>query len=167
MVLEITEEKGCLWYKVLVARYVKTVAPLATGGRIASLWLKNLISIKRGDKEGDGSWFNYHLHMKVGDGLGTLFWWDLWLDGGTLESKFSRLFYLCIRKMATVSNMFLLGWREACSAWRWRRRLYARVEELVRECFVLLSPFFSGYYERQEDLVSSCLFKIQHIFLAQ
>jgi hypothetical protein len=48
----------------------------------------------------------------VGDGLGTLFWRDLWLEGGTLKSRYNRLFDISINKMATVSDMFLSGWGE-------------------------------------------------------
>jgi hypothetical protein len=52
----------------------------------------------------------------VEDGLYTLLWQDTWLDGGTLKSRFSRLFYLSTRKMATLSDMFLLSWGEGGSA---------------------------------------------------
>jgi len=78
----------------------------------------------------------------VEDGLCTLFWQDNWLDGGTLKCRFSRLFYRSTSKMETLSDIFLLGWEEGCSAWRRRRRLFVWEEELVRECCVLLSSIF-------------------------
>ena len=56
-------KKGCLWYKVLAARYGEDGGTIGDRGRISSVWWRNLISIKRGDREGDGIWFNYHLHI--------------------------------------------------------------------------------------------------------
>jgi hypothetical protein len=46
----------------------------------------------------------------VEDELGTLFWWDRWIEGDTLKSRFSRLFDLSNNKLATVTDMYLLGW---------------------------------------------------------
>jgi len=48
-----------------------------------------LSSIRRGDGEGVGSWFNDHLRQDVGGGVDTLFCWDPWLEGGILQDIFS------------------------------------------------------------------------------
>ena len=101
------------------------------------MWWRNLLSINNGGGEGISNWFYDHLRREVGDEVGTLFWWDALLVEGTLKSKCMHLFYLSINKMATKSNMFLLGWGDGGNAWRWRRRLWAWEEELISECCVL------------------------------
>jgi len=123
-----------LWYRVLAARYGEEGGSIGNEGRLTSVWWSNVLSIKGGDGEGVGSWFTDHLQRKVGNGVGTLFWRDSWLEGGVLKDKFSHLFYLSDKKMATVADMFLLGWGEGGEAWKWRRRLLAWEEELVIEC---------------------------------
>jgi hypothetical protein len=49
------EEKGCLWYKALATGYGEDSGTIGDRGRVASVWWRNSISIKRGDREGDGS----------------------------------------------------------------------------------------------------------------
>ena len=75
----------------------------------------------------------------MGDGNNTLFWWDPWIDGVMLKNTFRRFFDLSINKMATVAEMYALGWEEKGDAWRWRRRLLAWEEEQVRECSDLMT----------------------------
>jgi len=67
----------------------------------------------------------------------TFFWWDPWL---VLKDRFSHIFYLSDNKLATVSDMFLLGWGEGGEVWKWHRRLLAWEEELGRKCCVILLP---------------------------
>ena len=38
----------------------------------------------------------------------TLFWRDPWIDGSSLEARFSRLFDLADNKLATMVDMYLL-----------------------------------------------------------
>ena len=45
----------------------------------------------------------------MGDGVETLFWWDPWLDRDILKDG-CRLFYLSDNKLATMADMFSLGW---------------------------------------------------------
>jgi hypothetical protein len=42
---------------------------------------------------------------KVGDGLDTFFWTDLWLDGIPLSERFERLFDLAENKSSTIAEM--------------------------------------------------------------
>jgi len=87
-----------------------------------------------------GGWFSDHIRREVGDGARTLFWWDPWLDEGILKDRLNRLFYLSNNKMATVVDMFSLGWEEGGEAWKWRRRLITWEEELGSECCAFLLP---------------------------
>jgi len=59
---------------------------------------------------------------------------DPWLDDCPLARSFGRLYYLADNKLATVSEMFELGWGVGGEAWKWRRRLLAWEEGLVLEC---------------------------------
>jgi hypothetical protein len=68
MVLKV-EEKGCLWYTVLAARYGEEGGTIGDGGRLASVWWNNLSSIRGDDGEGVGSWFNDDLRLEVMDGV--------------------------------------------------------------------------------------------------
>jgi len=47
---------------------------------------------------------------KVGDENSTLFWIDPWLDGLPLKGSFRRLYELADNKLATVEDMFSMGW---------------------------------------------------------
>jgi len=104
--------KRCLWYGVLTARYGEEAETIGDGERLASVWWSSLLSITRDSNEGVGCWFTDHLRREVRDEVGTLFWWDPWLEGGILKDRFNRLFfYLLYNKLATVTYMFSLGWR--------------------------------------------------------
>jgi len=56
-----------------------------------------------------------------------------------LNNSFSRLFDPATNKMATVAEMYSLGWGVEGVAWQWRCRLLAWEEEKVRECCDFLS----------------------------
>jgi len=70
------EEKGFLWYRVLVARYGEEGGTIGDEGRLDLVWWNNLSSIRKGDGKWVESWFNNHLRLEVGDVVETLFWWD-------------------------------------------------------------------------------------------
>jgi len=80
------------------------------GGRINSVWWKNLSTISEGVDLGVGNWFLANLGHRFVDLSSTLFWWDPRLEGGGLKDRFSHLFYLDENKMVTVYEMNQLGW---------------------------------------------------------
>lgn len=67
------QEKRCLWYSVLASRYGVKGGSLGDGGRIASVWWNDFLTIQRGDGQGVGYWFTDHIRCEVGDGVKTLF----------------------------------------------------------------------------------------------
>jgi hypothetical protein len=87
----------------------------------------------------DNRWMSDNIVRRVGDGRSTLFWVDPWLDDCPLERSYNRLYQLADNKLVTVSEMCQLGWDYGGEAWKWRRRLFAWEEGLVRVCVDRLS----------------------------
>jgi len=130
-------QRGAL-VSCLKARYGEEGGRLREAGRHSSLWWRMLCKVRGGVGEGVGNWFEGNIRREVGDGLGTLFWFDLWIGETPLRFKYLRLFELAVNKMCTVADMEREGWEEGGRAWAWRRRLLAWEEESVRECSLLL-----------------------------
>jgi len=103
-------ENMSLWFRVLLDRYGEVGGKVAEEGRFNSVWWNNLINVKNGAGVGGGRWFDDNVGREVGDGAQTLFWWDPWIDGLVLKKSFCRLFDLATDKMATVAEMYSLGW---------------------------------------------------------
>lgn len=59
---------GCLWYKVLVARYSEEDGRINEGGSLGSVWWKDLQSIQSCVGSGVDNWFKDKLIQVVGDG---------------------------------------------------------------------------------------------------
>jgi hypothetical protein len=135
------EEKEGLWYRVLKARYGEEGGRLMEGGRHSSSWWRMWCSLRGGVGEGVGNWFDGNIRRVVGDGRGTLFWYDHWVGESPLRFKYPRLFDLVVHKDLTVADMEREGWDEGGGGWVWRRRLLAWEEESVRECALLLQNF--------------------------
>ena len=104
------------------------------GEGVGSVWWRNLNQIRSGVGLVDIGWLSDNIIWKVGDGRDTLFWVDPWLDGCPLARSFGRLYLLADNKLATVSEMFELGWGFGGEAWKWRRRLLVWEEGLLLEC---------------------------------
>jgi len=134
----ILNDKEGLWYRVLKARYDEVGGRLQEGGNQSSLWWHMVCRVREGVGEGVWHWFDDNVRRVVGDGTGTLFWYDNWLGEIPLRLKFLRLFDLSVRKESMMEEMSRLGWEEDGLAWVWRRCLLAWEEESVRECSALL-----------------------------
>ena len=64
--------------------------------------------------------------FSVGDGRGTLFWLDPWLEGSTIRSEFPQLFAICADPMVLVADAAAHG--------RWEvgfRRTFAPAEAMA------------------------------------
>jgi len=127
-------DRGCFWYRVLVARYGEVSGRLEDGGRSCSSWWREVGRIRDGGGYDGGGWFRECVSKKVGDGTDTLFWFDRWLGLVPLCVRFRRLFELYENKYITVAELFSLGVAEGGEAWQWRRRLWAWEEEMLEEC---------------------------------
>jgi hypothetical protein len=119
---------------------VKMVRWLYSGGNRASSWWKDLISIRDGSAVEEESWFGDNIKRKVekGETESCLFWKDEWLEGGSLKSRYGRIFDLCLDKDVSVVDMRRLWWGFGGSGWRWRRHLFAWEEEVWGQCYSTL-----------------------------
>jgi len=111
---------------------------LKEDGHDCSLWWRMLSRIRRGVGLGEGSWFDNNVRRVVGGGGTTFFWTDNWVGGVPLRVRFPRLYDLAVDRWVSVKDMARRGWEDGGGAWVWRRRLFAREEAYVRECYVLL-----------------------------
>jgi len=109
------------------------------GGRDGSVWRLTILSVREGVGQVDTGWLLDNITRQVGDGESTLFWIDHWLDGKPLCKVYVRLYELSEIKFESVANVFASGWGFNGEAWRWRRRLFAWEEDLLRECVARLT----------------------------
>jgi len=61
------------------------------------------------------------------------------LEGVSLDVRYARLFNLAINKCVIVAEMYSLSCDVNGDVWKWRRRMFAWEEGLVRECAEKLS----------------------------
>ncbi|GAU44687.1 hypothetical protein TSUD_183450 [Trifolium subterraneum] len=133
-------DKTGLWYRVLAARYGEHVGRVREGGRHGSTWWREIVRLRDAEgAEGEMGWFAAGVERRVGNGVDTFFWIDLWLGGIPLSVRFRRLFDLSQHKLKTVAEMRDFGWGSGGAAWLWRRQLWVWEEEMVVECRGLLS----------------------------
>ena len=125
-------ERDNLWFRVLLARYGVEGGQLLDGGREASGWWRDIVTLRAEE------WFLGNVNLFVGDGKNTLFWSDVWVGGIAFRDRFNRLFELSLLKEESIFGMHSLGWGSEGRAWRWRRRLFVWEEELVGELKFLL-----------------------------
>jgi hypothetical protein len=85
-------DKDGLWYRVLKARYGEVGGRLQEGGNQSSLWWRMVCRVRDGVGEGVGHWFDDNVRRVVGDGRGTLFWYDNWIGGDFLTFKIPKTF---------------------------------------------------------------------------
>ena len=97
------EDRGCFWYRVLVARYGEEAERLEVGGRSGSSWWREIAKIRNGLGGVGGGWFQEGVSRLVGDGADTLFWHDAWLGVVPFCVHFRRLFKLAVDKSTTVA----------------------------------------------------------------
>jgi len=107
-----------LWYRMLKARYGKEGGYLKKGGG--------------GVHPGGGKWLGCGkvvvvwveggsrnvFQKRCGMGGILFFLTDPWLGRISLAVQFGRLYDLCVHKLCSVGEMFVLGWEEGGAAWQ-------------------------------------------------
>jgi hypothetical protein len=121
----ISKEDPTLWKEVLVAKYGNNILSNATLScepipSYASLWWKDVCNIEFG--VGDSTWWNVVMERRLGNGMSTRFWEDVWFGGEPLCLKFPRLFSLSLQKGICVGELMNLG--EHRWEFIWRRNLF-------------------------------------------
>ena len=116
----VLEERDSLWGLVLRAKYGEECGRVRLAEGVGSIWWRHLNQIRLGVGLADATWLVDNIVRQVGDGRTTMFWVDPWLGDIPLATPFARLFELSENKLATVSEMYTLGWEEGGEAWKWR-----------------------------------------------
>ncbi|KAI5009551.1 hypothetical protein ZWY2020_011688 [Hordeum vulgare] len=97
---------GGLWLQLIEAKYLRGRPLLACSLAKGSQFWKSIQSIKHEIRLG--------LRFSVGDGSGTQFWLDPWLEGEPVRFHFPRLFAICTDPAILVSASALEdGWHVA------------------------------------------------------
>ncbi|KAJ9556535.1 hypothetical protein OSB04_011149 [Centaurea solstitialis] len=116
-------ERGSLWVRVIKSIYVREGGlsrDVVVGGMGRnSVWVK---IIKVGEElEKKGIAFRNSFRRIVGNGVGTSFWEDVWIEEGRLREKYNRLYRLEVNKNVTVAGSGVFEGDMWSWKWRWRR----------------------------------------------
>ena len=133
-------ERESLWNLVLCPMYGEARGRVQFCEGVGSICWRKMNQIRSGVGLADARWLVDNIVRKVEDGRTTMFLQDPWLDDVPLTTSYARLFELS-KNLATVMEMFELGWGVDGDAWKWKRRLFAWEEGLVGECVERLSNF--------------------------
>ena len=87
---------GGLWLQLVKAKYLRGCPLMACERKEGSQFWRSLQDIKHRIRLG--------LSCSVGDGAGTLFWLDTWVNGSPLRSQFPELFAICGDPMTLVAD---------------------------------------------------------------
>jgi hypothetical protein len=130
-----------LWKDVIRSKYGDEVVgkvDWSEGGKpwFSSLWWKNLCSIGHNL---DYNWFARSVNIKLGNGVNTSFWLDIWIGNSSLKDLFPRLYSISNKKEAIVADLW--GMAEGVK-WNmvWRRRLFDWEQTHVEELMTVLQP---------------------------
>jgi hypothetical protein len=96
----------------------------------ASLWWRDISSI---GLNLDINWFSSNAYRKLGNGMQTRFWWDIWNGGIPLKDRFPRLFSISNQQNASVAEMYNNNIGGERWLFTWRRRFFVWESELFEE----------------------------------
>ncbi|XP_016206964.1 uncharacterized protein LOC107647403 [Arachis ipaensis] len=136
-----SKEECPLWKKVVCSCYdlkpnmMLSTQPLPTkGGPWKDICQLQLKDSNVRDKMITG------LSMEVGDGRRTLFWEDVWLQGGSLKLRFPRLFSISNQQGSVIGDCGFWDGLEWVWNFQWRRGLYQWELELLNRLHEALRP---------------------------
>jgi hypothetical protein len=123
-----------LWQEVIRGKYRDEVMGKVDWGVdnipwYSSLWWKDLCST---GVNLDTNWFGRSVKRKLGNGMNSSFWVDVWVGSSSLKDRFPRLFSISNQKEAMVAELWN-GVSEVRWNFIWRRRLFVWEETLVEE----------------------------------
>ncbi|GKV50142.1 hypothetical protein SLEP1_g56854 [Rubroshorea leprosula] len=113
-------ENEKLWKKITISKYYSGTSIVSisntTSSKISAIW-KDILSISR-DCERNTKCFSEGFSRQLGDGYGTRFWKDAWVETSPLMLVFPRLFKLTLGENLLVADLkptkgegWILQWR--------------------------------------------------------
>jgi hypothetical protein len=141
-------EDSALWKEVLVAKYGVNITKNVNLSSqsypsFASCWWKHIRDL-------DGcvdsiNWLEEVIVRKVGNGLLTRFWKDVWIGDSPLCFKFPRLFSLSTQKEVCVGEVLKVDGERRWWEFAWRRNLFQwEVDRELLLCEHLTNVRFSN-----------------------
>jgi hypothetical protein len=137
-----------LWKEVIKGKYGGTVIGKVDIGEeckpwFSSTWWRDICSI---GINRDQNWFANGVVKKMGNGVHTNFWEDVWIGNMSLREQFPRLFSISVQQEASVVSV----WNQD-SGWNlnWRRGLFVWELNLLNEMLVIInSAVLTGESDR-------------------
>ncbi|GLU22472.1 hypothetical protein SLE2022_385450 [Rubroshorea leprosula] len=100
-------ENEKLWKKITISKYYSGTSTVSisntTSSKISAIW-KDILSISR-DCERNTKCFSEGFSRQLGDGYGTRFWKDAWVETSPLMLVFPRLFKLTLGENLLVADL--------------------------------------------------------------
>ncbi|GKU96320.1 hypothetical protein SLEP1_g9570 [Rubroshorea leprosula] len=100
-------ESEKLWKKITISKYYSGTSTVSisntTSSKISAIW-KDILSISR-DCERNTKCFSEGFSRQLGDGYGTRFWKDAWVETSPLMLVFPRLFKLTLGENLLVADL--------------------------------------------------------------
>jgi hypothetical protein len=123
----LNREEVALWKEVLVAKYGSHIVNnvnLSLEGipYYASLWWKDLRNLD--DGVNSSNWLEGAFVRKLGNGMLTRFWSDVWLGAEPLSLRFPGLFSLSLEKDVCVGELLNIEGSRRWWSFSWRRNLF-------------------------------------------
>jgi hypothetical protein len=135
------DNTNVVWKDVIKSKYGGNVVGRVELGDdckpwYASLWWRDICTI---GYNLETHWFARNVVKKLGNGVHTSFWIDIWVDDISLKDRFPRLFSISTQKEASVAEV----WNPMVGAVNWRliwcRRLFVWEENLLNELLELIN----------------------------
>ncbi|KAK7274721.1 hypothetical protein RIF29_15818 [Crotalaria pallida] len=117
--------------QVLRAKYGDRAVETLSIPRTSSSWWQDICNLNK-DGGFSNNWLLGNWQKSIGNGRDTYFWFDSWVGGVPLKTRFNRLFNISEYKENKISDMgyWLSGkWHWS---WRWRRELFSWERERER-----------------------------------
>ncbi|GAU39871.1 hypothetical protein TSUD_69190 [Trifolium subterraneum] len=138
-----------IWRDIIFARYGFLYPSPHFGGRPsgfrgASLWWKD-VSLLGTSVEVASDWFSDGVVKRVGDGNLSSFWFDPWVGGIPLKTRYQRLFQVSEQQLNLVDDMG--NWLDGEWHWDfiWKRELSVWETELLQSLLsVVVNPSLLG-----------------------
>ncbi|MCH94974.1 LINE-1 reverse transcriptase like, partial [Trifolium medium] len=130
-----------VWKDVVVAKYGQEIIGKGNLGdlsipRLASKWWSGICNLDK-----DTNWFSEAVEKRVGDGILTYFWNDVWMGNQALRHRFPRIYGISNQKENTIASMG--RWEGNMWRWdfHWRRNLFVWEEPIKTDFLELIHQF--------------------------